>query len=66
VEFLSGLFFPPFFGYFKSAALFFGTLGIANSYINVISQGSEELSKDSRAAEKNKRILQERKKSSIV
>lgn len=34
VEFLSGLFFPPFFGYFKTSALFFGTLAIANAYLN--------------------------------
>lgn len=34
-EFLAGLFFPPFYIYFKSAALFFAVLALANSYINL-------------------------------
>lgn len=41
VEFLSGLFFPPFFGYFKSSALFFGTLAIANAFLNTADKAME-------------------------
>ncbi len=41
VEFLSGLFFPPFFGYFKSSALFFGSLAIANAFLNTADKATE-------------------------
>ena len=65
VEFLSGLFFPPFFGYFKSAALFFGTLAIANGYINTSDPEQKEQVDQNKSDEANpNRIL--RKKSSQI
>lgn len=36
VEFMAGLFFPPFFGYFKMVALFMGTLALANAHLNTM------------------------------
>lgn len=38
VEFLGGLFFPPFFGYFKMVALFMGSLALANIHLNTYAQ----------------------------
>lgn len=43
VEFLSGLFFPPFFGYFKAVALFFGTLALANAHLNILAREHQPL-----------------------
>jgi len=43
VEFLSGFFFPPFFGYFKMVALFMGTLGLANADINTMNVSIEPI-----------------------
>lgn len=44
VEFMSGWFFPPFFGYFKMVALFFGTLALANVHLRVMSSAESSAS----------------------